>query len=396
MRVGYGVFVKVDCLIDQRRGIETSTCYLYAVNRHPGRWTRVAIIVTVIGTVVIPATTPAAHASGLQVSLSKKCNNAADITDNGRDVWMLCQGLSSSESNIIEIDVNSGEVVTDIASPSSIALPDEITSNGTYVWIKDSIGSGTAIAQFATPSGRLVRVLSDPAIPVTEPEAIAATANSLWIADGGERHLVQVSAATGLVTHVGAALEFDQPSSIATSGDDVWVLDQKQSLTVANQFIYTVTEFSATGAIVRVVTLDTYNAKTGRSVGIVSLPESLAATPSGVWVDSSEPEAIEISARSGHVLHRFKNLPYFGQKNGPHLVVASGTHLWVAAPNPAVYEFNANTGHLTNTSDSTGTFTSFGFYGIAADSKYVWVMNSSLGQLAEFRRSNDALVRDYS
>jgi hypothetical protein len=350
----------------------------------------------VIISVAIPTTSLAAHASVVQIALSTKCNNAADITDNGRDVWMLCQGLSSSQSNIIEIDVNTGKVVADVASPSGIDLPDEITSNGAYVWIKDSIGSGSDVAQFATPSGRLVRVLSSTDIPVTEPDAIDATASSLWIGDEGERHLVQVSAATGQVAHVGAALEFGQPSSIATSGNSVWVLDQKQSLTAPSTFIYTVTQFTATGTLVRVITLDTYNPQTGRSLGVLPLPDSLAATPSGVWVDSSEPEAIEISASSGHVIRKFKNLPYFGQKNGPHLLVASGTHLWLAASDPALYDLNATTGHVIKTSDSTGSFTSLGFFGIAADSKYVWVMNSSLGQLAQFRRSNDALVRDYS
>jgi hypothetical protein len=357
--------------------------------------TRLVIIIAVLSPVATAITSLPAHASTPEISLLKKCNNAADITDNGRDVWLLCQGLSASLSNIIEIDVNTGKVVADIASPSGIQIPDEITSNDDYVWIKNNVGSGSDIAQFATPSGRLVRILSFPAIPATQPLAIAASPSSLWITDQGERHLVQVSASTGQVTHVGASDEFGMvSSSIATSGNYVWVLDGKQ--TGPSKYIYTVTQFRASGTVVRVITLSTYNAQTGHSVGVLALPDSLSATPSGVWVDSSGTDAIEINAATGRVIRNFKNLPSFGQKNGPHLLVVSGSQLWVAAYEPALFEFNTNTGHVTNTSTSSGTFYESGYYGIAADSKYVWVVNSSFGQLAQFRRSNDSLVREYS
>jgi hypothetical protein len=360
------------------------------------RFARLAVTIALLTTVTGAFTLPAAHASNSEVALSKKCNNAADITDNGRDVWLLCDGLTPTSSNIIEIAVSSGKVLADIAAPSSIANPNGITSNEHYVWIRSSTSIGGDIAQFATPSGKLVRVLSSADIPATQPLAITATASSVWIADQGERHLIEVSASTGRVTHVGAADEFGQPSSIAIAGRYMWVLDQKQSLTGPGVFINTVSEFTSAGRLLRVITLYTDHTESGTSTGLIASPDAIAATPSGLWVDSPENHAVEISAATGHVIRNFKNLPSLGQADGPHLMVVSGTHLWLVAFSPALYEFNTNTGHVTNVSKSNGSFYDSTFFGIAVDSQYVWVMNSNLGQLAQFRRSNDSLVRDYS
>jgi len=357
---------------------------------------RLASTVAIIALVTTATSVLPAHAASPEISLSNKCNNVADVTDNGRDVWVLCQGLSSTSSNVVEIAVSSGKIIADVASPSGVTLPTEITSNDAYVWIKDGIGQGSDVAQFSTPSGRLVRLISGSAISVTQPLAMAAAAGSLWIADGGENHIVDISASSGQSVHVGASLGISQPTAIATTSNAVWVLNQTQSLTVRGEFIYTVNQYSAAGTLIRTVHISTYNADTGRSTGVIVLPGSISATPQGLWVDSAETEAIEISAANGHVDRRIKNLPNFGQKNGPHLIYASGNQLWLAASTPALYEYNATTGHLMNTSGSEGPFNGLGFYGIAGDSKYIWVMNSSLGQLAEFRRSNGALVRTYS
>jgi hypothetical protein len=353
--------------------------------------TAVAIMFLVTtATSVLPA-----HAASPEISLSQKCNNAADVTDNGRDVWVLCQGLSSTLSNVVEIAVSSGEIIADVASPSGIVLPDEIASNTGFLWIKDSIGGGSNLAQFATPSGRHVRLISGSAISVSQVNAIAATPSSLWIANGGH-NIVEISASSGESTHVSASLGISQPTAIGSASNAVWVLNETQSSTVRGEFIYTVNQYSAGGILVRTVHLSTYNADTGRSTGVIEMPGSISATPHGLWIDSAGTEAIEISPANGHVVRTIKDLPYLGQKNGPHLIYASGNELWVAANTPALYEYNATTGHLMNTSGREGPWNGLGYYGIAGDSKYIWVMNSSLGQLAEFRRSSGALVRAYT
>lgn len=358
--------------------------------------TRLAMTVAMTALVTTATSVLPAHAASSETPMSNKCLNAADVTDNGRDVWVLCQGLSPASSNVVEIAVSSGKIIADIKSPSAVAEPTEIASNDAYVWIKSAMGQGTGIAQLAIPSGRLVRIISDSAVSVTQPLAIAASPGSLWIADGGEHHIVEVNASSGRSDNINASVGDSQPTAITTTSNAEWVLNMTQSATVRGEFIYSVNQYTTVGTLVRTIQLSTYNADTGRSTGVIELPESISATPHGLWVDSAETEAIEIDAANGHVDRRIKNLPSFGQKNGPHLIYASGNQLWLAASTPALYEYNATTGRLTNTSGSAGPFNGLGFYGIAGDSTHIWVMNSSLGQLAEFRRSSGALVRTYS
>jgi hypothetical protein len=354
----------------------------------------VSVAIAFFAVVMVAVTPLAADASTKQISLSKKCNNAADITDNGRDVWLLCQGLSATASNSIEIAVNSGKVIADIASPKGVVIPTEITSNDNYVWIESGVGQGDVIAQYATPSGKLVRLISGSEI--NQPLAIAATPSTLWVTTQLERDIVQISASSGRVTHAGAAGEFDQGSSVATSDSYVWVLNQAQKVNVPSDIIYSVTQLTSGGTVVRTIDLCTFNAETQKSMGLMSPPDAITATPTGVWVDSAETDAIEIDDHSGRVLRNLKNLPSFGTKNGPHLMFVSGNRMWLAGSIPALYELNASTGDVINTSKVMGTFNSGGFYGIAGDAKNIWVMNSSVGQVAEFRRSDDALVRAYS
>jgi hypothetical protein len=129
---------------------------------------------------------------------------------------------------------------------------------------------------------------------------------------------------------------------------------------------------------------------------VIPPPDSIAAIPGGLWVGTADTDAVEVSAQSGRVVRNFSAFPSF-QKNGPHLMYASGNRLWLAGSIPALYEINTNSGDVIKTSKAQGTFFgSGGFYGIAADTKNIWVTNSSLGQVAEFRRSDDALVRAYS
>jgi hypothetical protein len=77
-------------------------------------------------------------------------------------------------------------------------------------------------------------------------------------------------------------------------------------------------------------------------------------------------------------------------------MLVHGSQLWLPANDPALYQIDADTGKVVHRSGTSSYFDRGNFYGIAADSKHIWVTNSSLGQLAEFLRSSDALVRVYS
>jgi hypothetical protein len=147
--------------------------------------TRLGVILASLAIVASPLAANPAHASTPQVAMSSFCNNGADVTDNGHDVWILCQGLSSALSNVVQIDANSGKIVHNVASPSGVYLPDEIVSTDHYVWTIDAPDSGNNIAQYAAPSGKLVRLIHGLSVSVTQPAAMASTANGLWNADGG-------------------------------------------------------------------------------------------------------------------------------------------------------------------------------------------------------------------
>ena len=349
-------------------------------------------IVSVVLLLVGPSAAISAQASTQQIKMSTQCLNAADITDNGNDVWVLCEGVTTTTSNMIEIDVHSGKIVKNQTLSTDIVTPEEIVSNAHYLWI---IGQGGEVGQYATPSGTLVRVLTSPDIPLSS-TAITATADSLWISDRGEHHIVEISAATGHVIAQGAPDGFAQPLSVVASGHYVWVLDQVQSTSVPEEFNYTLTLLTTSGAVVRRMTLFELSTTTQKSKGILEMPDSLTATPSDVWVNSAQTGAIEVSAATGHVVRQYKSWPTLGTHMGYHLMAVVGAKLLVVSPDPALFELNVNTAKVIGQYGLAGYFFRGGDYAIATDKKYVWAMNANLGQLAEFKLSNGDLLRVYS
>jgi hypothetical protein len=348
-------------------------------------------VAVIVAATVLIGTSLSALASTPTVDLSKKCAEAVDVTDSGQDIWVLCDGESVTAANMVEISDRSGKIVRNVEMPKNVAIPAEIVSNAQYVWILNGSGEEPFISQFSATTGTLIRQITGPEAQVSAPADIAATTNALWIIEWAYHPIVKLSAATGQVIYASQTNSKVMPYAIATTGNSLWVLNQYELPSYTNA-----TEMNYSGAVIRSIRLS--NQKGNVTSGVVPEPEKIAATPRDVWVEAIDGTVVEFDAANGHKVKTVRGIPPLRiEPNGSHQMFAVGDRLWLAEYDPSLYEVNARSGRIVGMSGS-GTSSPLlqEFYGIAADAKHIWVMNSGFGELAEFKVSNEDLVRVFS
>jgi hypothetical protein len=293
---------------------------------------------------------------------------------------------------MVEVSDRSGKIVRNVEMPKNVAVPGEIVSNARYVWILNGSGVEPFISQFSATTGSLIRQITGPEAEVSAPADIAATTNALWIIEWAYHPIVKLSAATGQVMYASQTNSKVMPYAITTTGDSLWVLNQYEVPSYTNA-----TELNYSGAVIRNIRLSTQTSGDKQS-GIVAEPEKIAATPRDLWVEAIDGSVVEFDAANGHAVKHVRGVPSLSlEPNGTHQMVAVGARLWLAEFDPSLYEVSAHSGQIVGMSGS-GTTTPLlqEFYGIAADAKHIWVMNSGFGELAEFKVSNEDLIRAFS
>ncbi len=207
----------------------------------------------------------------------------------------LLQGIRAGQRVTVELDAASGGIVRKI--PDSGGGPVGITSNGTYVWVTDSHGSGPTQIDAATGA-----VLQNPPSGATGDPASDAT--SLWSefpASFSGPGIMQRNVSTGaLVRTIPLSASW---FGIAADGAHLWV---------ANGNARTVTELSAsTGNVIR-------------TIPVKDAPYGITADGSNVWTANSNSGTVtKIDGSTGTVIGTVR------VGRDPTSISSAGGHVWV-------------------------------------------------------------------
>jgi DNA-binding beta-propeller fold protein YncE len=313
--------------------------------------------------------------------------------------------VANANDSVTEIDAATGALVRVISARRyQFNAPAGIAAAGNRVWVISSGFNGDgnprgSVTEIDAATGALVRVISARRYELNAPAGIAATANTVWVANGGigggtggGYSVTEINAATGALVRVIAARRYRlfEPAGIVATGGRVWVASQA-----------CVTEIdAATGALVRVISARRY-----RLAGLAGI----AAAGDAVWVASNPDGAgdhtvTEIDAATGALIRARSTaaLPEFA-----FAMTADRYGAWVVAnstgakgggwPGGMVALFDARTGALVRTLTQPIVADSNGGGGIAADGGHIWVTGSDFydgaGWLAEFSARSGALIR---
>ena len=226
----------------------------------------------------------------------------------------------------------------------------------------------------------------------------------LWVANSDYFGITEIRASTGKVIRVinAKADGFIDPSGIAVSGNDVWVVNGGVTYRNGTSHVGTVTELNATtGALVRTVSLKNH--------GITGL-SAVSADAHDVWVVADGGSRIaELSSTTGKVVFIRRGRQRVDVSSG---IAVRGNHAWIASPeiSDGVIERNVNTGLKVRTITPTAVETPSGggpksaeFLGpqyVAVDSHSVWTANQGSvkvklvgGSVTQINASTDKIVR---
>jgi hypothetical protein len=201
----------------------------------------------------------------------------------------------------------------------------------------------------------------------------------LWVANSDYFGITEIQAGTGKVLRVinAKADGFIDPSGIAVSGNDVWVVNGGVTYHNGTSHVGTVTELNATtGALVRTVSLKNH--------GITGL-SAVSADAHDVWVVADGGSRIaELSSTTGKVVLVRRGRQRDDMSSG---IALRANRVWIASPeiSNGVIERNARTGLKVRTVTPTvmeaqpgggpKVTTFLGPQYVAVDSHSVWAAN---------------------
>jgi hypothetical protein len=271
--------------------------------------------------------------------------------------------------------------VTTLPTSHGLDGASAVTVDGSHVWIASSTYNGNGAVTELDAHGRWLQTISSDRYGLRYPSGIAAAGTYIWVAndpqtgDGqtpkpGDGTMTQLNASNGSLVRTLTArrYQFDFPGSIATAGNDIWVVNAWGGSTGNGSL----TELNAsTGALVRTVSGPTING-----------PVDITVRGTDMWVLNSfsndSGSVTKLDASTGRVIWTAT-----GRKYGftdPSAIAIDGNKLWVANEYAA-----GDGGSVTVLSASTGRWIKtlsggcYGFYSpasIAISRGHVWVANS--------------------
>jgi hypothetical protein len=300
-------------------------------------------------------------------------------------------------NSVTEINANTGALIRIIsASRYQLNEPQAIAASGDTVWVLGSNDVGnTAVTEIDAATGALVRVISAGRYQINGANAIAASGNTVWVAnfDGGGRNSVtEIDAATGALVRVleGSRYQFTGTGAIAASGNALWVANQDS-----------VTEIdAATGALVRVLQGSRYQFNELQEIATSGNTVWTAASPPGSnGITTAAFTTTEINAVTGALIRTGSaRLPQYAfgmaaDRFGAWLLTNDIAGKEGGQPDGEVAEFSAATGApirilsppIVKNMPGNGA-------GIAADEDHIWVTGPDY--LAEFSAATGALIRE--
>jgi hypothetical protein len=180
--------------------------------------------------------------------------------------------------------------------------------------------------------------------PFKHPGAIALDHEGhLWVANQDYFGITEIQASTGtFIRRIDARADgFIDPSGIAVSGNDVWVVSGGVEYENGSSHVGMVTELNAVnGDVIRTVNLKNHE-MTGLS--------AVSADAKHVWVAADGGEKVaELSAATGHIVHIYRGGQKIVETSG---IASDGGHVWIPSPEigEGVVERNALTGKKMRT-----------------------------------------------
>ena len=212
------------------------------------------------------------------------------------------------------------------------------------------------------------------------PGAIALDHNGhLWVANADYFGVTEINAHTGQVIRVVSAKAdgFIDPTGIAVSGNNVWVVSGSVTYNNGTSNYGMVSELNATtGDLVRTVNLKKY--------GVTGLSAVSADAPH-VWVTADGGEQVaELSNATGRIVRVFRGRQKHVEPGG---IYSDGRHVWISSLEigEGVVERSALTGNKLRTITPTHmtvppgggskVLTYLGPRFVTADARYVWTGN---------------------
>ena len=230
----------------------------------------VATLALLTAAQAVATTAQASSARAGKDGLDRPFGVASDRTH----VWVVNNNGPTSPAyigSVTELRSSTGALVKDIdASSYQFNYPSEIASDGTYVWVVNSIGW---VTELRASTGALVKVIKGSKYKFNYPDAIASDGTYVWVAKapggGGEEQgwVTELRASTGALVRVIRGDGINAPHAVASDGTHVWV---------ANQWTRTITELNAkTGALVKFIQGSSYQ---------FNLPVAISSVGKYVWV----------------------------------------------------------------------------------------------------------------
>ena len=195
---------------------------------------------------------------------------------------------SSPNPGMMLVDIASGQVLR-ITQGSAYGFnhPGPIASDGTHLWV----GSGTTVTEISpNAGGTLLRVLKAPAFKFSV-TSIAADAVDVWVLNSTGT-ITELSAATGgLVRNVsGSSFALKGATAIASDGSHVWVANPCGPICSKRQS-GSLTELTTSGELVAVLSSSKFD---------FHAPTSLATDGTDVWVvNAASSQVTEIENSTG-------------------------------------------------------------------------------------------------
>jgi DNA-binding beta-propeller fold protein YncE len=344
----------------------------------------------------------AAPARASDVSISsvkipgKALSAATAIAVAGNHVWIANSRdpmTGSAGGWVTELNAKTGALIRVIsAGRARFTDPEAIAAYGDSIWVVNRFGS--SVTELNARTGALIRVISAQRYQLNDPGAVTAAGNRVWIASAGNDSITELNARTGALIRVisGSRYQLDSGGftvAIAAGRDSVWV---------TNAHGNSVTEINATtGALIRVISAQRYQ---------LNAPVEVARTGNRVWVVSSNSDnssVTEINATTGALMRVITSLPRFSFATTP-----SGDGVWFvtnagvkgvgdSGPEGSVAELGAASGRLIHNISVAPFAASNPGGAIAAAGTHVWVAGTNFysprGWVAELSTATGALIR---
>lgn len=227
-------------------------------------------------------------------SASYKFDAILGLASDGTHLWVASGGGILGASNlqpcITEVDESSGNLVRVLrGSSEGLNWPLALASDGTHLWIANSLGN--SVTEIDEATGSLVQVLRGGAYRFANPDALATVGTHLWVANN--RSLTEVDESNGKFVRLlsSSAFRFSDPAAFAAEGHDLWI---------ANETGDSVTEISdASGALVRVLRVHGYR---------FSGPTALASAGGDLWIVNGNGNSVtEVSEATGRLIRLLSN-----------------------------------------------------------------------------------------